>query len=649
MKKFITDIRTLAALLMAGAAFTACSSSDDNIIDEQPVNPAQKTYTLTVNASKGDGAQTRALDLTGKTLTASWATTENVYVKKGETWATGSLQPETAGTTATLKGSLTGISIEANDNLTLQFPNSGDITYAGQLGTLADIQANFDWATAIVDVESVSPSGNINPKTATTTFTNQQAIIKFTLLDKADGTTKLSPSALTVTDGTSTVSLTSISDDTYTANGAGVLYVAFPAAGSAKTITLTATVGSDTYTYTTSSAKTFVNGKYYEITVKMTKQVTITDLSMVDCAGNARNNGMWTANCYMVHTAGKYKLPLVYGNAIKDGAANTAAYNPGEKTTDNPYCANFVNHTGDAIIDPWIKNNDITVTQAELLWQDAEGLITAVGIDGDYLTLTVGEDATTQEGNAVIAAKAGETIVWSWHIWVTKQTFATLTEVNTGSHTYQLTPVNLGWVGDATSATGYNTYYQWGRKDAFIPSTGTANTNHTVYDINNKDVTTTAFSHTNDNSMTIGGNIQHPTVHYRNTSTFGPCNTRYYNMWDAQQTSDAENTAAATVKTVYDPCPPGFCVPTSGLYYYFTIQTVPEFNQDITYSGVFFPASGCRSSSYGTINGVGSDGYCWSATPGGAIHGRYFCFGSSSWGLNGSNRTYGYPVRAVAE
>ena len=272
MKKFITDIKTLAALLMAGAAFTACSSSDDNIIDEQPVNPAQKTYTLTVNASKGDGAQTRALDLTGKTLTASWATTENVYVKKGETWATGSLQPEADGTTATLKGSLTGITIEADDNLTLQFPKNGDITYAGQLGTLADIQANFDWATATVDVESVSPSGNINPKTATTTFTNQQAIIKFTLKDKANDAA-ISPSALTVTDGTSTVELTSIPDATYSTNGgAGVLYVAFPAAGSAKTITLTATVGTDTYTYETATAKTFTNGQYYEITVKMTKQ-----------------------------------------------------------------------------------------------------------------------------------------------------------------------------------------------------------------------------------------------------------------------------------------------------------------------------------------------------------------------------------------
>jgi hypothetical protein len=281
-----------------------------------------------------------------------------------------------------------------------------------------------------------------------------------------------------------------------------------------------------------------------------------------------------------------------------------------------------------------------------------------VGIDGDYLTLTVGKDADTQEGNAVIAAKDAEgTIVWSWHIWVTKQTFATLTEVNTGSHTYQLTPVNLGWVGDATSATGgYNTYYQWGRKDAFIPSnpipsTGTVDTNHTVYNISNATVTTTAFSHTGDNSVTIGGNIQHPTVHYRNASTYGPCNTRYYNMWDAQQTS-TDITAAATVKTVYDPCPPGFCVPTSGLYNYIKSQDIPTWNTGYTYpatNGVFFPASGCRSGNSGGLSYVGTSGYCWSATPSDGAKGRNFSFSSSGWGLYAGNRTNGYPVRAVAE
>ena len=296
MKKFMTDIKTMAALLIAGAAFTACSSSDDNIIDEQPVNPAQKTYTLTVNASKGDGATTRALDLTGKTLTASWATAEKVYVKKGETWATGSLQPQEAGTSTTLKGTLSGIDIVANDELTLQFPRSGAISYAGQVGTLADIAEKYDYATASVTVASISASGNINPEDATTTFTNQQAIIKFTLKDKANDAA-ISPSALTVTDGTSTVSLTSIPGTTYTANEASnVLYVAFPAAGSAKTVTLTATVGDDTYTYEKSGV-TFTNGQYYEITVKMTKQApaqNIVDLSTLTAAYEAQDGDVLT-------------------------------------------------------------------------------------------------------------------------------------------------------------------------------------------------------------------------------------------------------------------------------------------------------------------------------------------------------------------
>ena len=271
MKKFMTNIKTLAALLIAGAAMTSCSSSDDNIANEQPVNPATQKYIMTVNASKGDGDATRALTLVGSTLNASWATTENVYVKKGTDWVTGSLQPQTAGATANLTGELSGTVIAAGDALTLQFPNKSAITFEGQKGTIADIAANYDYATANVTVASVA-NGQISVS-GTTTFQNHQAIIKFTLKDKANDAA-ISPSALTITDGTNTVELTSIPEATYTANGAGVLYVAFPAANSAETVTLTATVGSDTYTYTTSSAKTFTNGQYYAITVKMTKVPT---------------------------------------------------------------------------------------------------------------------------------------------------------------------------------------------------------------------------------------------------------------------------------------------------------------------------------------------------------------------------------------
>ena len=70
----------LAALLMAGAAFAACSS-DDNIVEEQPANPTQHTYTMTIEATKGgDAATTRALALDGNTLNATWQTTDKVAV-----------------------------------------------------------------------------------------------------------------------------------------------------------------------------------------------------------------------------------------------------------------------------------------------------------------------------------------------------------------------------------------------------------------------------------------------------------------------------------------------------------------------------------------------------------------------------------------
>ena len=398
---------------------------------------------------------------------------------------------------------------------------------------------------------------------------------------------------------------------------------------------------------------------------------TVTDLSMVDNAGNARST-MSTANCYMVHTAGNYKLPLVYGNAIKNGAANSAAW-----TGVSGQLATFTNHAGKNITDPWIKNNKdesdngIVVSTAELLWQDAQGLITAVGIDGDYLTLTVGKDATTQEGNAVIASKSGDDIVWSWHIWVTKETFAAadLTTVTTGTGTlgtdyqvYKVTPVNLGWVatgGDGKK--GYAPYYQWGRKDAFIPSTGSGNTNRTVYDISNTAVTRLTYE--SSTTATIADNIKNPTTYYYNSSTTGPCNTKYYNMWDAQQTG-TDNITTATKKTVYDPCPAGFCVPTDNLYHFMgngsstRLMTTWDgtnkgatWNTGITGNALFFPASGYRDYSDASLGNVGSFGYYWSASPNSNNSGYAsdLGFNSSNWGWEGSDRATGLPVRAVAE
>jgi hypothetical protein len=306
----------------------------------------------------------------------------------------------------------------------------------------------------------------------------------------------------------------------------------------------------------------------------------------------------------------------------------------------------------------------------------------------------VGKDASDQEGNAVVAVKDGNgTIVWSWHIWVTRQTFAAadLTTVATGSHNYQLTPVNVGWVG-TPFGKGYSPYYQWGRKDAFIPADITVvdmeqpeetptNTgsdsgsssggqvhvtvdvtldpigtihytnNHIVYDINGTAVT--GFTLDNSTSATIADNIKAPTTfRYKAYNTF-------FNMWNAK-TGSSQNVSTPTVKTVYDPCPPGFCVPTDNLYnYVVSADNKSNFGWNDDRKGfilktstakVLFPALGKREDAE-KAEDVDIDAYYWSATgnSSGNTAKALYIHRVSERHHSSLTRVNGHPVRAVAE
>ena len=66
-------------------------------------------------------------------------------------------------------------------------------------------------------------------------------------------------------------------------------------------------------------------------------------------------------------------------------------------------------------------------------------------------------------------------------------------------------------------------------------------------------------------------------------------------------------------------------------------------------NSIFFPASGCRLSSTGSLYNVGSLGYYWSASANYGSYGHNLYFNSSYWSWNYNNRANGFPVRAVAE
>ena len=412
-----------------------------------------------------------------------------------------------------------------------------------------------------------------------------------------------------------------------------------------------------------------------------------------------------TANCYVVSAPGYYCFPLVYGNAIKNGTTNTSAYTS-NKTGSN-ILKTFINHTGNPITSPYIKENSGCVpAKAELLWQDAPGLISNVQYNNSQMQLFVNPEnyisfqvnaLTIRQGNAVIAIKdAGDNVLWSWHIWVTDENIGQTIEVtNHQSQKYKFMPVNLGWcdgrtetyaersckvkftAGDASKEViikqvsasittgGNHPYYQWGRKDPFLPSNGLANTNKIWYD---KDGNAHTESPQTENLSTgiacIKNYILKPDVMH---SQYYGDNT-YANLWSADNnvyTANDEN----VIKTIYDPSPVGFKLPpsnaftgftTTGNYTNNTSQMNGEWDSSLkgwnfyTDSSknktIFFPASGYRHYSYGGAHYVGSYGYWWSAVPRYQNYGRCLGFNSSLVNpLNNNERAGGFVVLSSQE
>ena len=245
----------LMIVSLVAMTYTSCSNSDD-VIDTP--DPIVKTYTMSIEAQKGSNG-TRALDLDGNTLNSTWTAGETVKVYKDNA-ELGTLTAQGDGASTSLKGTLTG-DLSVNDKLTLKYlsPN-----YNSQKGTIASISKNCDYSTATVTVSGIA-GGNIS--TTNANFENHQAVIKFTLKDADGKEFPSNPTSFRMTDGTSTVTLTDIPDETYTTNGSGVLYVAFPASGASATITLSATAGDAVYGFGKTGI-TFEKGKYYGVKMK---------------------------------------------------------------------------------------------------------------------------------------------------------------------------------------------------------------------------------------------------------------------------------------------------------------------------------------------------------------------------------------------
>ena len=380
-----------------------------------------------------------------------------------------------------------------------------------------------------------------------------------------------------------------------------------------------------------------------------------------------------TANCYVIDAPGTYRIPLVYGNAIKNGSDNTSAYKttvtggfvPGfteELTLDN-----FVDHNDHKITSPYINVQNATrpATQAEVIWSDVSGIVSNATVTGSgqssFLEFTVNKNQLVN-GNAVIAVKnASGTVMWSWHLWFTPKSSLDKIAMTSAGKTYNFTSDNLGWkytswwggtkdrtvvvkleqqaeFGTKKEATvtltqkkgkderiGYGNLYQWGRKD---PMPGTDVLHPAGYRFNDGYVIvgdTQADIANTDNqarmaTRTIGLSIKEPGVMLPKVGGGKLSWTirQYVNLWSAMNDNFVGSTRNGT-KTIYDPSPVGFKVPDAHAFKDFSL-TGAEWNNGYTFitnnnKTIYFQAGGYRKSDNGALGLQTSYGLYWTSVP----------------------------------
>ena len=366
------------------------------------------------------------------------------------------------------------------------------------------------------------------------------------------------------------------------------------------------------------------------------------DLSSHDIYGNltANFNGdianATTANCYVVSAPGWYRFPAVYGNALKGGIDNDKAYNKGVPNTTNGIMGAFLDHTGTGIEDPWITYK-YTITSVDIVWDDANRMVstredTPTRMDRRPFCKTIGgypyiyfyvDDIA--QGNALIAAKSGNDIVWSWHIWAVTnpdeylKTIELQSNQEIPSDPLEYTPfvtfinskkeirhnedlnkarpscvpnffwqrADLGQNGKENKVDArycdveFSQYFkgkvvqkvvrrvlQSGVKDDF--------TNAPCYQWGRKDPIHVAFlekkpipTDTSEENTDI--TIKEPTSFFIGENTYFPTGKRYDNLWNTNVDAVVTNSYAdgrdggskdrSVQKTIYDPSPVGFVVP----------------------------------------------------------------------------------------
>ena len=496
-------MKTMKFFFMAALALmTAACSEEITQVQQLPKNTEGIPFSATISVE--NSVSNRALAENGTTIEATWATGEKValiYTVGSTTYLKAAEVTAQADGTATISTTLEGSPVDDTD-VTIVYPAS------------AVDKSTKDVKTGLLTSQNglLTGTGSISEKyDLRKTSTPAKLKIDGTTAS-LKGTVKLAQQVsiwkLTLQNGgvdvaAKTLTIKDASDNLLASaaltTAGSVFYVAVPDMTSVKLI---AANGANSYSYSKSSVSISV-GKYYQSTINLTPDYT--DLSATA-----------TANTYIISSAGKYKFnATIKGNGGLD---------PLTGTTATPISKSSI--AGVKVL--W----ELGTEQGRTIKYD--GSAYDISYDDGYVYFSTPETFT--QGNCYVAIyNSSNEILWSWLIWAGAEP----SEVTSGTDKFMNR--NLGSIAVGNYSRGF--LYQWGRKDPFPAADGN---NYTPYSYVPARLTSHSIV---EAPITVAYAIANPT-HFTSHSAWMTTDDYRSNLW-----SDTE-------KTIYDPCPAGWRVPT---------------------------------------------------------------------------------------
>ena len=393
-----------------------------------------------------------------------------------------------------------------------------------------------------------------------------------------------------------------------------------------------------------------------------------------------------TANCYVVSSANR---GYCFDATVKGNGVNTLTRRDGtiiRLPDQNVNIASEIDHIEvyrtDAMVEVKENGNSMDLIEIETDKRPTTPMIKLLsdklsdgkvkfwvnGFEDNYGKPISDNYALKYKGNVKIAAyNAQNEIVWSWHIWITDKpqnqgylNGSVAMDRNLGAVT--ASPTSLGGYKDAKTVWA-GLFYQWGRKDAIFRRTVDKNYATADFPMSVK-----------DNPVSVAEAHKNPSTYYyaptgSNWTTDTEVNDHFWGY-----ISERED----FVKTLYDPCPPGYRVTGNAIWEAQTEDmTIQEADGDNSgyifklgdYMQVYYPSTACVADGQvyqdDKVNSAGTEpnNYVFqlSATPGAdgtAYHFRYEQTDYQDVGFETlvsddtkyrTKRSAAYPVRCVFE